>query len=281
MLVVYKYGSRMILDVLSTTTSYRKISNRASSAYDGPIFIHEYRDTGRDAAVYGYWLLESEVNRRFSETQYQAFIAGQGVRERWPLADWIEEVLRYYVLAISPEASKLISGANQTDAITEAEEPSMTDEGNVTADLSQYGQSVTGAVRESIGTKIKTHLVPYELILAAAVGLNYGEHKYAARNFEKGLSETDLLMSIERHTRAIMDGEFEDKDTDCPHYMLLASSVAMYVALEMRGTILRDLPTPAMRPIDMPISQLAKYAKAVEDRVLKQHVKQNSLKNNP
>ena len=34
-----------------------------------------------------------------------------------------------------------------------------------------YGTSPTGAMRESIGTKISTHLVPYELTLAAAVGI--------------------------------------------------------------------------------------------------------------
>lgn len=68
-----------------------------------------------------------------------------------------------------------------------------------------FGMSASGAMRESIGTKISTHLVPYELTLAAAVGLNYGQEKYDARNFEQGMLATSLLGSIERHNKAIMD----------------------------------------------------------------------------
>lgn len=109
----------------------------------------------------------------------------------------------------------------------------------------------TGAMRESIGTKIETALVPYELICAAAVGLNYGEEKYGARNFEKGLSEKDLLGSIDRHTRAIMSGEKIDNPSGLPHYVLLSSSIAMYVALEMRETVIRDLPPKKISPVNV------------------------------
>ena len=107
-----------------------------------------------------------------------------------------------------------------------------------------YGTSPTGAMRESIGTKISTHLVPYELTLAAAVGLNYGEKKYAARNFERGLTATGLLGSIERHTKAIMDGEFLDGPSGLPHYCLLASSVAMFVHNTVNGKLVNDLSEP-------------------------------------
>lgn len=105
-----------------------------------------------------------------------------------------------------------------------------------------YGTTVTGAARESIGTKIGTHLVPYEYVLAAAVGLEYGKEKYVARNFEKGLSETALLGSIERHLQAIKDGEDIDRPSGLPHYCLLASSVAMYVNNLVQGTMVHDLP---------------------------------------
>lgn len=107
-----------------------------------------------------------------------------------------------------------------------------------------FGASPTGAMRESIGTKISTHLVPYELTLAAAVGLNYGEKKYAARNFEKGLTATGLLGSIERHNKAIMDGEFIDGPSGLPHYCLLASSIAMYIHNIVNGKLVNDLPEP-------------------------------------
>lgn len=105
----------------------------------------------------------------------------------------------------------------------------------------------TGAMRESIGTKIDTTLVPYELILAAAVGLNHGKVRYAARNWEKGLTDVDLLMSIERHLRALMDGEVIDSRSGIPHVCLLASSVAMYTASHDREIMLNELAEPVER----------------------------------
>lgn len=107
-------------------------------------------------------------------------------------------------------------------------------------------QAETGAVRDAIAGKVDTTLVPYELILAAAIGLNYGTQKYEARNFEKGLGARVLLGSIERHCRAIMNGEYTDMDSKLPHYVLLTSSVAMFVSNVMRGTVIEDLPPPAI-----------------------------------
>lgn len=104
-----------------------------------------------------------------------------------------------------------------------------------------YGASTSGALRESIGTKLKTHLVPYELTLAAAMGLNYGADKYDERNFEKGLTASSMTGAIERHNKAIMDGEHIDADSGLPHFALLASSVAMLVHNVMNSRIEWDL----------------------------------------
>lgn len=107
-----------------------------------------------------------------------------------------------------------------------------------------HGTTETGAMRASIGTKIDTDLVPFELIVAAAVGLGLGEHKYAARNFEKGLSYRSLINSIERHCKSLKDGEELDADTGIPHYMLIASSTAMLVHNVMQGVVVEDRATP-------------------------------------
>lgn len=115
----------------------------------------------------------------------------------------------------------------------------------------KHPSRANGAMRASIGTKIDTTLVPYEHIVAAAVGLNYGAEKYVERNFEKGLTERDLLGSIDRHTRALMAGEKMDNDSGLPHYILLSSSVAMYTALEMRETVIRDLPPKSISPVNV------------------------------
>jgi hypothetical protein len=108
----------------------------------------------------------------------------------------------------------------------------------------KHNTTETGAMRQSIGTKIDTDLVPYELEVAAAVGLGLGEHKYAARNFEKGLSYKSLINSIERHCKALKDGEECDSDTGIPHYMLIASSTAMLTHNIMQGTIIDDRAIP-------------------------------------
>lgn len=107
-----------------------------------------------------------------------------------------------------------------------------------------YAQEATGAMRASIGTKIDVTLVPFELMCAAAMGLLYGEKKYAARNFEKGLSYKSLCLSIDRHNKAILDGEDTDVDSGLPHYALLASSIAMLCHNIMQGVIIDNRPEP-------------------------------------
>lgn len=140
--------------------------------------------------------------------------------------------------------------------------------------LENFAQEKTGAVRESIGTKISTHLVPYEAIAAMAVGLNYGEYKYEARNFELGMRESVMLNSIDRHNRALMDGEGLDEDTQLPHFYLLASSVAMYLALKMRGTLIEDLPIPARR--ETTLASISEKAQAALKASIK-HLEQKSV----
>lgn len=110
--------------------------------------------------------------------------------------------------------------------------------------MGEWNTTATGAQRASIGTKIDTDLVPFELIVAAAVGLGLGEHKYAARNFEKGLSYRSLINSLERHCKALKDGEELDHDTGIPHYMLIASSAAMLVHNVMQEVIIDDRAIP-------------------------------------
>ena len=132
--------------------------------------------------------------------------------------------------------------------------------------MTEYGTTATGAQRQSIGTKIDTDLVPFELIVAAAVGLGLGEHKYAARNFEKGLSYRSLSNSLERHCKALKDGEELDADTGIPHYMLIASSTAMLVHNVMQGVVIDDR-APAKTP-NLSISELAELGQQHLDRAI-------------
>lgn len=132
--------------------------------------------------------------------------------------------------------------------------------------MTKHGTTETGAQRASIGTKIDTDLVPFELIVGAAVGLGLGEHKYTARNFEKGLSYRSLINSIERHAKALKDGEELDRDTQIPHYMLLCSSVAMLAHNVMQGVVVDDRATPKEPQLD--ISELAELGQKELDKAI-------------
>lgn len=132
--------------------------------------------------------------------------------------------------------------------------------------MTEYGTTETGAQRQSIGTKIDTDLVPFELIVAAAVGLGLGEHKYAARNFEKGLSYRSLINSLERHCKALKDGEEIDADTGIPHYMLIASSTAMLVHNVMQDVVIDDRATPKTPKLS--VSELAELGQTELDKAI-------------
>ena len=132
------------------------------------------------------------------------------------------------------------------------------------ANTREYQARETGAVRESINTKIDTSLVPYDFICAVAVGLNYGAAgKYPARNWERGLNLSDLLNSVDRHTRALMACEHVDGSSQLPHHILLASSAAMLVASIMRGIAYYDLPTPVT---GFTVEEMSKMAQSMLDQ---------------
>lgn len=132
-------------------------------------------------------------------------------------------------------------------------------------------ESVTPSVamRASFGTKIDTRLVPYALICYAAAGLNYGAAKYVPRNFENGFPLSSLLMSIERHTRALMNGEIYDDDetgSQLPHIFLLASSIAMLCENDESGTLKHDIIKRSDEEIYRKVSEISSSAKYDEDR---------------
>jgi hypothetical protein len=127
----------------------------------------------------------------------------------------------------------------------------------------KFNSAPTGALREGIGTKIDTTLVPHELIVLAAVGLNYGAEKYAPRNFEKGFRLSDLSNSIDRHNRAMMAGETTDPDSGLPHVALLTSSVAMLAFCYMQDRL--ELDTPPRDALVRSTEEVSKLAQQMLD----------------
>lgn len=118
--------------------------------------------------------------------------------------------------------------------------------------------TASGAMRDGIGTKINTNLVPYELTVMAALSLNYGADKYEPRNFEKGLSYTSCLESIKRHAVAMECGEDIDEDSALPHLAMLAASVAMMCHNYLQGVLIDDRPIPKLGKDVAEITQIAR-----------------------
>lgn len=137
---------------------------------------------------------------------------------------------------------------------------------NTNAVGDKHPTTASGAMRASIGTKIDTDLVPFELLVATAVGLGLGEFKYTARNFERGLSYRSLINSIERHCKSLKDGEELDPDTGIPHYMLIASSTAMLVHNVMQGVVIDDRAVP--KKPNLAIHELAELGQKELDKAI-------------
>jgi len=89
-------------------------------------------------------------------------------------------------------------------------------------------------------SKIRVDLVPSEFIFATAAVLTYGERKYAAWNWAKGLEKGRIMAAMMRHAMAYMIGENTDRESGLPHTWHMATCLAMLIASEARGTAIED-----------------------------------------
>lgn len=129
--------------------------------------------------------------------------------------------------------------------------------------------AASGAMREGLSQKIPTHLVPPELIMAAAVSFNFGAVKYEPRNFEKGFPLSSLLNSADRHVRAMMCGEMIDEESGLPHYCMLAASVGMLCHNIMQNVVEFDIPAREGRngQAATTVASLARYAQVLANPI--------------
>lgn len=91
-----------------------------------------------------------------------------------------------------------------------------------------------GAVKDD-ARKPRTDLLPFDAIEGVAVVLDYGAQKYAARNWELGLSWGRLLAATLRHLFRWGLGEDIDPESGLPHLDHAACSVLMLSATVKRG----------------------------------------------
>lgn len=95
--------------------------------------------------------------------------------------------------------------------------------------------SVTDGVKLDAG-KPRWDLLPFDFLDDVAAVLEYGERKYAARNWELGMAWGRLLGAALRHLAAWARGTNTDAESGLPHLAHAACCVLMLGALVKRST---------------------------------------------
>lgn len=97
---------------------------------------------------------------------------------------------------------------------------------NAHVDLSEGVKLDTG--------KVRMDLIPPEAMFALATVLTFGAEKYAARNWEKGMSWGRVFGALMRHLWAWWRGEGKDPETGYSHLWHALCCVVFLVAYEER-----------------------------------------------
>jgi hypothetical protein len=93
--------------------------------------------------------------------------------------------------------------------------------------------------------KLPWHLIPWDAVAQVASVLRYGAKKYAARNWEKGLSYSETHDSLMRHLRDWYDGQSHDPESKELHLAHVACNALFLLAFAVRdkdGSHLDDRP---------------------------------------
>lgn len=83
--------------------------------------------------------------------------------------------------------------------------------------------------------KIPFELLPYDALTEVAKVLQFGAVKYAARNWERGMSWSRLFGSLMRHMTSFWRGEEKDPETGLPHLAHAACCVLFLLSYQLRN----------------------------------------------
>lgn len=78
-------------------------------------------------------------------------------------------------------------------------------------------------------------LIAPEMLFGTGAVLEYGARKYAARNWEQGISFTRVFGGIMRHLWAWWGGEQHDPETGFSHLHHASCGLMFLIAYEARG----------------------------------------------
>ena len=85
------------------------------------------------------------------------------------------------------------------------------------------------------GEKTRWELLPYDAIEEVARVYTMGAHKYADRNWEKGIAYSRILGALQRHLTAWYQGERYDPENGQPHLASVVWNGLALLAYELRG----------------------------------------------
>jgi len=90
--------------------------------------------------------------------------------------------------------------------------------------------------------KLPMHLIPPELLGGVAHVLDFGQRKYGARNWERGMAWHRPYAALLRHLMAWWECEDTDPESGMPHLWHAACCIAFLMAYEQRKIGLDDRP---------------------------------------
>lgn len=111
-------------------------------------------------------------------------------------------------------------------------------------------------------------LLPFDALNQVVRVLQYGTRKYAARNWEQGLSWAECGDSMQRHWhRWFQLREDFDDESGLPHLAHIACNAVFMLAFQLRGTGTDDRPTVKLGKFAAEADK--RYQKAKESRFKK------------
>lgn len=91
--------------------------------------------------------------------------------------------------------------------------------------------------------KLPWHLLPGDAVEEIVKVLDFGQKKYAPRNWEKGMSWSRVFSALMRHMWAWWEGEDTDKETGLSHLAHAGCCILFLLSFEKRKTGTDDRPT--------------------------------------
>ena len=106
-----------------------------------------------------------------------------------------------------------------------------------------------GGLRHNTG-KNRLDLLPVEWFWGLGDVMTVGSQKYAARNWERGMSWCTVVGCALRHTFKFIAGERFDQETGCHHLAMAAWNLLALMSYDIRGVGENDLMQVGMGVIE-------------------------------